>query len=157
MQIFAKILLMGVSLFLEFVKKNRLPIVPIKADKETTTAAEAAKVHGVPVANIVKSLVVREADGSFAVYLCPGDRRLKLPEGTRMANASEVKEVTGHSIGGVPPFGHQQPLRTVIVDGFDPTTPLWAAAGAADTNFQTTLGDLQKIAKIVNYQIGVTL
>jgi len=86
-----------------------------------------------------------------------GDRRLKLPEGARMANASEVKEVTGHSIGGVPPFGHQQPLRTVIVDGFDPTTPLWAAAGAADTNFQTTLGDLQKIAKIVNYQIGVTL
>jgi len=135
-------------LFLEFVKKHKLNITPVKSKHATTTAKEAAKAHGVPVSNIVKSLVVKEANGSFTVYLCPGDKRLKLPQGARMATASEVKEVTGHSIGGVPPFGHKTSLKTVIVDGFDPAAPLWAAAGAADTNFKTTLKDLEKIVKL---------
>ena len=136
---------MSVALFLEFVKKHKLDIKPIKSNKPTTTAREAAEAHGVLVSNIVKSLLVKESDGIFVIYLCPGDRRLELKEGTRMANANEVKEATGHSIGGVPPFGHKKPLKTIIVDGFDSTTPLWAAAGAADTNFKTTLKELQKI------------
>ncbi len=136
---------MSVSLFLEFVKKHRLEIAPVKSERATTTAKEAAEAHGVPVSNIVKSLLVHEADGDFVIYLCPGDRRLELKDGARMATADEVKEITGHSIGGVPPFGHKRPLKTKIADGFNPTTPLWAAAGAADTNFKTTLEELQNI------------
>ncbi len=140
---------MSVSLFLDFVKKHRLDITPVKAERATTTAKEAAEAHEVPVSNIVKSLLVREADGEFVLYLCPGDRRLELSEGAQMATADEVKEITGHSIGGVPPFGHKRQLQTVIVDGFDPNAPLWAAAGAADTNFKTTLEELTKIQSVI--------
>ncbi len=132
------------------MEEHQLDIVPIRAKKATTTAKEAAEAHGVPVSNIVKSLLVREADGEFVLHLCPGDRRLELKEGARMANADEVKEVTGHSIGGVPPFGHKNPLKTIIVGGFDPNNPLWAAAGAADTNFETTLSKLQEIVEKVS-------
>ncbi len=142
---------MSVALFLEFVKKHKLNITPVKSERATTTAKEAAEAHGVPVSNIVKSLLVREADGNFVIYLCPGDRRLDLKKGARMANAGEVKEITGHSIGGVPPFGHKRKLKTVIVDGFDPEVPLWAAAGAADTNFETNFLELKKI--VVNDKI----
>lgn len=137
--------MMSVSLFLKFVEEHNLGVTPVKSEQTTTTAKEAAEAHGVPVSNIVKSLLVREANGEFVLYLCPGDRQLKFKEGARMANADEVKEVTGHSIGGVPPLGHKRPLKTVIVDGFDSNTPLWAAAGASDTNFKTTLSELQKI------------
>ena len=138
---------MSVGLFLEFVEKKGLDVVPVKSGQATTTAREAAKAHGVPVSNIVKSLLVRELNGEFVLYLCPGDRRLELSEGVRMANADEVKEVTGHSIGGVPPFGHKKLLKTIIVDGFDESAPLWAAAGAADTNFKTSLAELVTIFK----------
>lgn len=138
---------MSVELFQKFVGKWGIDIAPVKSERATTTAKEAAEAHGVPVSNIVKSLVVREANGDFTVYLCPGDKRLELSEGARMATADEVKEITGHSIGGVPPFGHKKQLKTVIVDGFDPTAPLWAAAGAADTNFRTTLAGLKNIVK----------
>lgn len=137
---------MSVSLFLEFVKRHKLNIAPVKSEQATATAEEAAEAHGVPISNIVKSLLVREPTGEFVIYLCPGDRRLGLREGARMAPASEVKEVTGHSVGGVPPFGHKKPLKTIIVEGFDPTAPLWAAAGAANANFRTTLAELEKIA-----------
>lgn len=81
---------MSVELFLEFVKKHELDIAPVKSERATTTAREAAKVHGVPVSNIVKSLVVCEASGEFVVYLCPGDKRLELSDGARMAMADEV-------------------------------------------------------------------
>lgn len=144
---------MSVSLFLEFIKKHKLVITPVKSDKLTSTAQEAAEVHGVPVSNIVKSLVVKK-DDEFVVYLCPGDKKLDLKNiGGQMAVADEVKEITGHSIGGVPPFGHQQPLKTVIVDGFNPNEPLWAAAGAQDTNFKITLSELKRIVTLVNKKV----
>lgn len=136
---------MSVALFLEFIKKQNLNITPVKSKTATTTAKEAAKAHMVPVCNIIKSLLVKKED-EFILYLCPGDQRLNLNEiGGEMANADEVKEITGHSIGGVPPFGHKKSIKTIIVNGFDENMPLWAAAGAKDTNFQITLPKLNNI------------
>lgn len=152
---------MSVPLFLDFVKKHQLSISPVKALEATTTAEEAARVHEVPVSNIVKSLVVK-ADDEFVVCLCPGDRKLDFKElsrrlgkkDVRMAGADEVKAATGHSIGGVPPFGHLRANKTIVIDGFNPAAPLWAAAGASDTNFQTTLSELERIVKLVNAMVG---
>jgi len=150
----------SVPLFLEFVRKHNLDITPEKSAELTTTAAEAAKVHGVPVSNIVKSLVVK-ADGEFLIYLCPVDKKLDFKElsrrlgkkDVRMGTPDEVRDVTGHSIGGVSPFGHRKPLKTIIISGFDPDEPLWAAAGAVDTNFKTSLSKLQEIVKRVNLMV----
>lgn len=143
---------MSVELFKKFLKENNLDIELMRTERPTLTAEQSAKVHGVPVCNIIKSLVVR-ADLDFFVCLCPGDKRLDLDnlrrklgkKEARMATPDEVKEITGHSIGGVPPFGHKKPLETIIIDGFDCKQPLWAAAGASDVNFKTTLSQLKKI------------
>jgi len=151
---------MPVFLFEKFVKENSLDIEVVESSESTKTAVEAARVHGVPVSNIVKSLVVR-ADDEFVVCLCPGDKRLDLEDlkaklgknSVLMAVADEVKEATGHSIGGIPPFGHKQPLKTIIIDGFNPAQPLWAAAGAADANFKTTLAELQEIVDKTNLMV----
>jgi len=148
---------MSIELFEEFLVKYNLDIKPIKAKEPTLTAKEAADVHGVPVSNIVKSLLVK-ADSEFFLCLCPGDKRLDFQylreklgkKELRMANADEVKEVTGHSIGGVPPFGHKRSLKTIIIDGFNANEPLWAAAGASDVNFQTTLFSLKRILKLAS-------
>ena len=143
---------MPVELFEKFIRENNLDIKPIKSEQATTTAQQAAEAHNVPVSNIVKSLVVK-ADNEFLIILCPGNQKLDFQklktklgvQEIRMANADEVKQVTGHSVGGVPPFGHKQPLKTIILKGFNPDEPLWAAAGKADTNFQTTLLKLKSI------------
>ncbi len=152
---------MSVPLFEKFVTKHDLDIELVESEEGTRTAEEAAEVHGVPVSNIVKSLVVK-ADGEFAVVLCPGDERLDFKalretlgkKSIQMADADDVKDVTGHSIGGVPPFGHEQPLFTIIVDGFDSAQPLWAAAGAATVNFKISLSQLEEIVKKVNSMVG---
>ena len=152
---------MSASLFIKFVEGQGLDIELVESEKGTRTAEEAAEVHGVPVSNIVKSLVLKAAN-DFVIALCPGDKRIDFKEvkanlnkeNVRMATPTEVKEMTGHSIGGVPPFGHQEPLRTFIVSGFDSTKPLWAAAGAADLNFKTNLSELKEIVEQVNSMLG---
>jgi prolyl-tRNA editing enzyme YbaK/EbsC (Cys-tRNA(Pro) deacylase) len=109
-------------------------------------------VHGVPVSNIVKSLLVK-VDGSFKLFLTPGDKRLDMEKvktdfeaaEVRMANADEVKEITGYSIGGVPPFAHPNKIETHIVEGFDDSIDLVAAAGSGNSVFRIKLSALKDI------------
>jgi prolyl-tRNA editing enzyme YbaK/EbsC (Cys-tRNA(Pro) deacylase) len=151
---------MSVELFRDFLKKHNLDVEIVESRQSTSTAKEAAEAQGVPVSNIVKSLVVK-ANGEFFVCLCPGDRRLDFEalrrslgkKEIRMATAAEVKEATGHSIGGVPPFGHKNILKTIIIEGFDKNQYLWAAAGAANANFRTTFSELEEVLRMLgNYQ-----
>lgn len=135
---------MAVSQFRKHIKENSFDITVLETTSPTHTAKEAADVHCVPVSNIVKSLLVKTIDG-FELHLTPGDRRLELEKDTRMANADEVKQVTGYSIGGVPPFGHTSKIKTVIEEGFDGTIELVAAAGSANSVFKISLDELKRI------------
>ncbi len=121
------------------------------SDEPTKTAVQAAEVHSVPVSNIVKSLLVR-VNSEYLLFLVPGDRRLDLEDikkrftadTVRMADAGEVKDITGYSIGGVPPFGHRQKLRTFIEEGFNSKEMVVAAAGSGNSVFKIKLEELLK-------------
>ncbi|KKR06202.1 MAG: YbaK/prolyl-tRNA synthetase associated region [candidate division WS6 bacterium GW2011_GWF2_39_15] len=143
---------MAYDTFKKYVEDSRIQVDIIVTSEPTKTAVQAAQVHNVPVSNIVKSLLVK-IDGGYKLFLVPGDKRLDLEKlamrfGTddiRMANADEVKDVTGYSIGGVPPFGHKHKLETYIEEGFDSTRELIAAGGAGNAVFRITLAYLKEI------------
>jgi len=93
------------------------------------TAALAAAALGVEVGQIVKSLVFLR-DGAPVVVLCAGDRRVDSARlGLSPASAERVRQVTGFSIGGVPPLGHDVPLETTIDESLRRFAAVWAAAG----------------------------
>jgi len=135
------------NLFEKYIKENNVEIELIETDRTTRTAKDAAHTHGVPVSNIVKSLVIKIGDG-YEIYLVPGDKKLDL-EGIkgRMATAEEVKEVTGYSIGGVPPFGHKVRLETHLVEGFDKNKELLAAGGKPNIIFKTSFKELKELVE----------
>jgi prolyl-tRNA editing enzyme YbaK/EbsC (Cys-tRNA(Pro) deacylase) len=151
---------MAVSQFNEFLtNKEVTDIVVVETDGNTHTAQQAADVHGVPVSNIVKSLLTFVQIGCeirYVLVLVPGDKRLDIDywkdyleaETLRMAKANEVKDVTGYSIGGVPPFGHLKKIETYIADGFDAKTDLVAAAGSAKAVFRTSLKRLNELINV---------
>jgi prolyl-tRNA editing enzyme YbaK/EbsC (Cys-tRNA(Pro) deacylase) len=93
------------------------------------TAALAAAALEVEVGQIVKSLVFTRADEPLIV-LCAGDRRV---DSARLrlsaASADRVRDVTGFSIGGVPPLGHDVELETIIDESLRRFEVVWAAAG----------------------------
>ena len=120
-------------------------------DESTHTAQEAADAIGVSLGQIVKSLVFMapadpaQADGELVpvVALVRGTDRVDIgalatvcgrPR-LRRASAKEAKRVTGYSIGGVPPFAHDQPAEVVMDPALDAYEEIWAAAGTPTTVF----------------------
>jgi prolyl-tRNA editing enzyme YbaK/EbsC (Cys-tRNA(Pro) deacylase) len=103
----------------------------------TRTAPEAAAAVGVEVGQIVKSLVFM-AGSEPLLCLCAGDRRVdtdKLGAEVRQARGDEVREATGFAIGGVPPIGHDRPLRTVVDASLRRFETVWCAAGTPHAVF----------------------
>jgi prolyl-tRNA editing enzyme YbaK/EbsC (Cys-tRNA(Pro) deacylase) len=113
--------------------------------ESTRTVADAAAAVGVETGQIVKSLVFTSPAGAHALVLCAGDRRVDtsvLGDGWRTATASEVRAATGFSIGGVPPLGHDQPLRTVVDSSLRRFESVWCAAGTPNAVFHVATDDL---------------
>jgi prolyl-tRNA editing enzyme YbaK/EbsC (Cys-tRNA(Pro) deacylase) len=111
----------------------------------TRTAADAARAVGCEVAQIVKSLVFM-ADAAPILALASGanrvdPRRLGQALGAgevRRADGDEARAATGFAIGGIPPFGHDQPLTVLIDRDLLSHDRLWAAAGLPDAVFAIT-------------------
>ena len=118
----------------------------------TRTAEDAARAIGCELGQIVKSLVF-VVDGTPVMALVSGSNRLdekKLAIATEGAvvergDADVVRRATSYPIGGVPPFGHPEQLRTVIDEDFQQYAEIWAAAGTPHDVFAVTLDDLIRV------------
>jgi Cys-tRNA(Pro) deacylase len=75
--------------------------------------AEAARVRGVPPADVVKTIVVRRGADDFLFVLVPGDRTISWPKLRRllgvsrlsMPDAEVARQATGYERGTITPFG----------------------------------------------------
>lgn len=111
----------------------------------TRTAADAAQAIGVELGQIVKSLVFG-VDGEVVVALVSGENLLDEHKLAQAAGADRawredadtVRETTGYPVGGIPPFGHREPLRVFVDEDLLDYEELWAAAGTPHVNFPIT-------------------
>lgn len=118
----------------------------------TRTAEDAARAIGCAVGQIVKSLVFM-ADDQPVLALTSGANRVDTgrlaavlgAKQVRRADADEARAASGYAVGGTPPFGHPQPLRTLIDPDLLGYEEIWAAAGTPDSVFRTTPEELQRI------------
>jgi prolyl-tRNA editing enzyme YbaK/EbsC (Cys-tRNA(Pro) deacylase) len=136
-------------------------------DKSTHTAADAARAVDAEIGQIVKSLVFvsEEVDGiqPFLV-LASGANTVDLQllaavlttPRIRRATADEARELTGFSIGGIPPFGHRQTIKTVMDPDLTRYETVWAAAGTANAVFPLAPNTLRILTGAVVTAISVT-
>jgi len=105
--------------------------------ESTRTAAEAAVAVGCAVAEIAKSLIFKARNSGQAILvITSGENRVDtqklatlLGEKVDKADANFVRQSTGFAIGGVPPTGHLEPLKTFIDEDLLRLGTIWAAAG----------------------------
>ena len=121
-------------------------------DTSARTAKDAAESLKTEIGSIVKSLLLRR-QSSFLLCLVAGDKRCSLnkikkllnEKDVSMANANQVKEITGFTIGGVSPVGHLNKVDIFIDNSWERFTSLFAAAGHPNCVFEINFTDLQKI------------
>jgi Cys-tRNA(Pro) deacylase len=81
------------------------------------SAAEAAAAQGVELRDLVKTLVVRRADGDYLFVLVPADRAISWPKlrallgvnRLSLPDAATAREATGYERGTITPFGSVSP------------------------------------------------
>jgi prolyl-tRNA editing enzyme YbaK/EbsC (Cys-tRNA(Pro) deacylase) len=128
-------------------------VTPREFPEGTRTAEDAARAIGCDLVQIVKSLVFT-LDAELVLALVAGTNRL---DETRLAaalggtavgraDAAAVKAATGYAIGGVPPFGHASPLRTVVDEDLLALDEVWAAAGTPHHVFPIAPVELLRVA-----------
>lgn len=118
----------------------------------TRTADDAAAALGCRKAQIVKSLVFRNAETNNPILiLVSGINRVNEEDVSRSigvelakADADYVKEKTGFSIGGVPPVGHKEAAVVIVDEDLLDYDELWAAAGTPHAVFRID-GEITKI------------
>tara|TARA_Y100000590_G_scaffold225452_1_gene254881 strand:+ start:1705 stop:2187 length:483 start_codon:yes stop_codon:yes gene_type:complete len=118
------------------------------------TAKEAAESLKTEVGSIVKSLLFKTED-SFVLCLVSGDKRCSLNKLKKiknqkdicMANAEQVKKVTGFTIGGVSPVGHINEMEIYIDNELSRFKYVYAAAGHPNCIFKIDFDNLINITK----------
>ena len=126
-------------------------------DESTHTAQEAAVAVGADVGQIVKSLVfVIPSDDGPEPLLClvSGSNRVDLARlaavtgagDVRRASAREAHDLTGFSIGGIPPIGHIRAVRVIMDPDLGRYPVVWAAAGLATAVFAVPPATLRILA-----------
>ena len=116
------------------------------------TANDAASSLNCEVGAIVKSLLLR-TDNDFILCLVSGDKRCSLNKVKKitnlkdvsMADADQVKNQTGFSIGGVSPVAHLNKVKILVDSSLSRFEHVYAAAGHPHSIFKITYNQLLKL------------
>jgi prolyl-tRNA editing enzyme YbaK/EbsC (Cys-tRNA(Pro) deacylase) len=136
----------------ESLKKFDPNLKILVLDTTARTAKDAANSLKCELGAIVKSLVFR-AENDFLICLVAGDKRCSLnklkkflnKKDVSMANADQVKENTGFSIGGVAPTGHLKKLNIIVDKSLSRFKYVYGAAGHPDCVFRITYPELVRL------------
>ena len=106
-----------------YIDTHHLKATILPMAVHTATVADAAAALGVDSSRIIKSLVFMAADQPVLVVnngtarvdrkklaACLGLNRKRV----KFATAGQALEITGYVVGSMPPFGHRQPMRTLV-------------------------------------------
>jgi prolyl-tRNA editing enzyme YbaK/EbsC (Cys-tRNA(Pro) deacylase) len=143
---------------LEAAERKGITLEVSSFSESTHTAEEAAAALGAELGQIVKSLVfvVPGEGGDHEPVLClvSGVNRVELArlaaitgEPTiRRATAREANDLTGFTIGGIPPIGHARSLRVIMDPDLGRYETVWAAAGLPTAVFPVAPGTLRMLS-----------
>ena len=145
----------------DIISKFDSKINVITLNATARTAKDAAHSLSCDVGAIVKSLLLR-AEETFFICLVAGDKRCSLNKLKKilnekdvcMANANEVKENTGFTIGGVSPVAHIKKLDILVDKSLNRFSDIFAAAGHPNCVFKINYRELIKITNGLEKEIS---
>ncbi len=145
----------GPGRFVKAAKELGLDVALKEFSESTRTAEDAAAACGCDVGQIVKSLVFQGKRSKKPYMLLVSGRNRVDQKGVAQVigepldrpDGQFVRVLTGFAIGGIPPVGHDTPLKTYIDEDLLQYDLIWAAAGSPNSVFPTEPKQLAEVAK----------
>jgi prolyl-tRNA editing enzyme YbaK/EbsC (Cys-tRNA(Pro) deacylase) len=138
----------------QFITSQNIAAKIVILPGNTPTVAAAAAVLGVMPEQIIKSVLFL-ADEEPVLVINNGLSRIswkKLADHlgisrrrVKTASAEQVQDITGYTVGSVPPFGHYQPLRTVVATAVYDQTEVYGGGGEIYALLRLTTAELQRV------------
>jgi len=142
----------GLEIVRSFIDKLGVEAEIVEFKTTTKTSQLAADALNCTVAQIGKSIVF--TNGSPIVVVISGDERVDVEKLSKLiggkvkkANAMTVKEETGYTIGGVPPFPLPKNVVILIDASLERFEKVWVAAGTPNSVMKIRVDDLKKITQ----------
>ena len=139
-----------------FLRERELRAELLALSVKTPTVEAAAEAVGTSPQKIVKSLLFMVDDRPvlaitsganridrrrIAKYFDVGRKRV------RLADENQVQAATGYTVGAVPPFGHPEPLLTLIDSGVLKHDVVFAGGGASDHLMRVETAEILRVTQ----------
>jgi prolyl-tRNA editing enzyme YbaK/EbsC (Cys-tRNA(Pro) deacylase) len=137
-----------------FMKANAINGEILHLEVPTPTVETAAQAVGVLPDQIVKSVlflingnpVLAVACGTAYIDQRAIARHLEVSrKRVKLADADTVMKITGYPAGAVPPFGHPQPLLTLIEPKVLAQAEVWAGGGSGSALVRLNPADILSV------------
>jgi Cys-tRNA(Pro) deacylase len=137
-----------------FIDTHQLAAVILPMAEHTATVDDAAAALGVDANLIIKSLVFMADNTPILVVnngLARVDRK-KLADclgmsrkRVKFATVRQALETTGYVVGSMPPFGHRQPLRTLVDTATAGLETVYGGGGGIDAMMRLSPSELLRV------------
>ena len=152
---------MGKTIVMRALEAKDIPYTVHKHARKQYTAEGVAEDLGVPVAWVVKAMIVQWSKRDFALVAVPGDRQLSMKKVAEalgekhvaMASERDVQRVTGFPVGAVSVVGFRRQDIVAFVDqGVLALEQALISSGRPDAGLALTPQDL--LRAIEGAQVG---
>ena len=157
---------MGKTMVMRALEAKGVPYTYHKHARKQHTAAGVAEDLGIPVAWVVKAMIVKRGSSpgskrDFALVVVPGDRQLSLKKvaealgekDVAMASERDVQRVTGFQVGAVSVVGFRRKDIIAFVDqGVLALEQAFISSGRPDAGLEVIPQDL--LRAITGAQVG---
>jgi Cys-tRNA(Pro)/Cys-tRNA(Cys) deacylase len=128
---------------------------------ETVHTADASKVTGIELERITKNLVCKTFEGSYALLIIPGNRRVNLQKAAQILNARNVKllgfgeaeSVSGYPPGATPSVYHKMPMRVILDKSLTGFETIFCGGGSRDLLLELKKDDVVKLNNAIVAEI----
>jgi Cys-tRNA(Pro)/Cys-tRNA(Cys) deacylase len=114
----------------------------VVATERPTSAEESAAFQGIPLGNLLRTIVVRRGEDDYVFVLVPGGRQIDWPalrahlgvSRISLPEKEEAREATGYERGTITPFGSTRPWPVIAAPAIAELDPVAIGGGAHGVN-----------------------
>ncbi|MEW6718476.1 MAG: YbaK/EbsC family protein [Chloroflexota bacterium] len=139
-----------------FLNKNNVDGELLLLDIPTPTVKAASEAVGVEAGQIVKS-VLFTVSGEPVLAIACGDDRIEQQaiaahfgvgrKKVKLADPESVLQISGYSVGAMPPFGHLQPLQTILDPRVLKQPIVYAGGGAENALLRLKSTEIERLTR----------